>query len=314
MARQTTNTLLMIEPVAFGFNPQTAKDNYFQQFAHSPQSSIQEKALREFNQMIEILEAKGIELIVVKDTPEPHTPDSIFPNNWISFHSDGRVVLYPMFAPNRRLERRLDILKEVEKKGFIISHVHDYSPFEKKGIFLEGTGSMALDRVNRTAYAALSMRTSRKLFYAFCKDFDYMPVCFSAYQTVENKRLPVYHTNVVMCIGDSYAVVCVNAVDDDSERQALIRSLTDNRKAIIPVSEAQMHCFAGNMLQIENREGKTFLVMSDSAFRSLNETQINRLNAYNEIIRIALPTIEKYGGGSVRCMMTEIFLPEKNNV
>jgi hypothetical protein len=309
MTKQTANTLLMIEPVAFGFNPQTADDNYFQQSAHAPQASIQENALREFNQMIEILKNKDVALIVVKDTLEPHTPDSIFPNNWISFHSDGSVVLYPMLAPNRRRERRLDILKRVEKEGFIICRTKDYSPLEKEGIFLEGTGSMALDRVNRTAYAALSQRTSGTLFRTFCNDFGYTPVCFSACQTTGNRRLPVYHTNVMMCIGNSYAVVCLDAVDSEAERRALAGSLTDNRKTVIPISEAQMHCFAGNMLQIENRKGEKFLVMSDTAFRSLTETQINRLSAYNEIIRIAVPTIEKQGGGSVRCMMAEVFLP-----
>jgi hypothetical protein len=313
MSKQTTNTLLMIEPVAFGFNRQTAENNYFQQESNVPQSLIQEKALREFNRMVEILEDEGIDVTVVKDTPEPHTPDSIFPNNWVSFHSSGSIALYPMFAKNRRLERRIDILEKVRKAGFALYDTKDYSPLEENGIFLEGTGSMVLDRMNRKAYAALSMRTFREPFLKFCEDFRYTPVCFHACQTVGNKRMPVYHTNVMMCIGDGYAVVCLEAVDDEAERQLLVRTLTDDRKTIIPISEAQMHRFAGNMLQVENREKKKFLVMSESACQSLHKEQIDKLSACNEIIRIDIPTIEKYGGGSVRCMMAEIFLPRKED-
>jgi hypothetical protein len=311
MEKQTTNTLLMIEPVAFGFNTQTAGNNYFQQADDCPEALIQEEALKEFYRMTDILQNKGIDVMIVKDTLEPHTPDSIFPNNWISFHSNGNMAIYPMFAENRRLERRPDILELIEKEGFIIHAVIDYSSFEKEGLFLEGTGSMVLDRVNKIAYAALSERTNRTLFLKFCEDFHYLPVCFSAYQTVGQERLPIYHTNVMMCIGDQYVVVCLDSIDDETERQTLIRSLTDNRKEIIPISEEQMHRFAGNMLQIENKEGKKFLVLSETAYGSLTENQIERLSTYNEIIRPAIPTIEKQGGGSVRCMMAEIFLQKK---
>jgi hypothetical protein len=312
MKRQTTNALLMIEPVAFGFNLQTAKNNYFQQASDQPAGAVQEEALKEFNRMTNVLNTKGVDVVILKDTREPHTPDSIFPNNWISFHCNGNMALYPMFAENRRMERRAAIWEQIEKEGFSIQNTFDYSPFEKEGKFLEGTGSMILDRVNDKAYAALSERTNRNLFMKFCEDFHYTPYCFSACQTVKTKRLPIYHTNVMMCIGDQYSVVCIDSIDDYTERQSLVRSLEKDRKEIITISEEQMHHFAGNMLQIENKKGQKFLVMSESAYHALNVDQINRLSAYNEIIRISIPAIEKHGGGSVRCMMAEIFLPKIN--
>jgi hypothetical protein len=302
----STSTLLMIEPVAFGFNHQTAGNNFFQQPDNRLALNVQQEALKEFNRMVALLEKEGIDLIIVKDTQEPHTPDSIFPNNWISFHDDGRVALYPMFAENRRLERRLDLLPLLEEKGFTIREVVDYSPFEKEGRFLEGTGSMVLDRKNRVAYAALSERTDKGLFLKFCEDFHFTPCLFTANQTVGGKRLPIYHTNVMMCVGDRYAVVCLDSIDDETERQSVVQSLSDSRKEIIAITEKQMGQFAGNMLQIENRKGEKFLAMSESAFHSLTEQQINQLNAYNKIIRIPVPTIEKQGGGSVRCMILEL--------
>jgi hypothetical protein len=297
----------MIEPVAFGFNEQTAENNYFQQKETMPEAIIQEQALREFNRMADALRSKGIRLIIVKDTQVPHTPDSIFPNNWISFHEGGQVVLYPMYAENRRAERRLDILEYLKEEGFIFNHVTDYTAYENESRFLEGTGSMILDRENRVAYAALSERTNKELFLQFCADFQLMPVCFSANQTVNGKRLAIYHTNVMMCVGDRYAVVCLDSIDDQTEQKRVIDSLLSNRKEIIEISEQQMHRFAGNMLQVENIEGEKFLVMSESASLSLTENQLRRLAAYNEIISVSLPTIEKQGGGSARCMMAEVF-------
>jgi hypothetical protein len=314
MTQQTTSTLLMIEPVAFGFNYQTADNNYFQQEANSPASAVQEKALQEFRQMVALLQDKGLDLIVVRDTPEPHTPDSIFPNNWISFHEDGNVVLYPMFAENRRLERRPDILKQIEKEGFIIQNVVDYSAFEKKNIFLEGTGSMVLDRLNRIAYAALSERTHLALFLQFCEELHFTPCSFFANQTVGTQRLPIYHTNVMMSVGDRYAVVCLDAIDDETERQAVAQSFRDTGKEIIEITEAQMHRFAGNMLQVENREGKKRIVLSETAHRSLTAKQIERLGAFGEIVSIPIPTIEQAGGGSVRCMLAEIFLQKEKTI
>jgi len=304
--KQTTHTILMIEPVAFGFNQETAVNNYFQQKGDSGEEDIQKRALAEFNGMVEKLRAKGMNILVVKDTHEPHTPDSIFPNNWISFHADGRVALYPMYAKNRRAERRSDILNLVVDNGFKISDIVDYTDSEKQNLFLEGTGSMILDRVNKIAYAAISERTDKNLFLRFCKDFDYKSVYFTANQTVEQKRLPIYHTNVMMCLADRYAVICMDTIDKIEERKMMEESLMQSRKEIIVISEEQMQHFAGNMLQVEDIEGKHFLVMSQSAFNSLTEKQIQQLTVYNELIVVAIPTIEKYGGGSVRCMMAEI--------
>jgi hypothetical protein len=307
IVKQTTNTILMIEPVSFGFNDQTAVNNYFQQKDGSSDSDIQSRALAEFNLMVEMLRTKGLIIIVVQDTSEPHTPDSIFPNNWISFHQDGRVALYPMYAENRRAERRNDILQLFVDKGFEILEIADYTVFEKQNRFLEGTGSMIFDHMNKIAYAALSERTDKKLFLQFCNDFDFKPVYFLANQTADGKRRPIYHTNVMMCVGDQYSVVCPDAIDNVDERHKVMNSLVESGKEIIEISEEQMHHFAGNMLQVENKGGTRFLVMSQSAFDTLTARQMERLNTYNEIIAVAIPTIERYGGGSVRCMMAEVF-------
>ncbi len=307
MKSHITNTLLMVEPVAFGFNPETAVNNYFQQQDKMPGAEIQRLALAEFSAMVKQLQDKGIHVIVVKDTSEAHTPDSIFPNNWISFHKNGRIVIYPMFAENRRKERRREIIQFVVDHGYRISKETDYSIFEKNNRFLEGTGSMILDRGNKIAYAALSERTDKPLFLQFCNDLGYRAICFSANQTVEGRRLPVYHTNVMLCVADKYAVICLDSIDDAGERKYVTESLRKTEKEIVEISEKQMHCFAGNMLQVQNQEGRLFLVMSESAFGSLNNDQITKLKSYNELIVVAVPTIEKYGGGSVRCMMAEVF-------
>lgn len=307
MKSPITNTLLMVEPVAFGFNPETAVNNYFQQQDKMSAAEIQRLALAEFSAMVKQLQDKGIHVIVVKDTSEPHTPDSIFPNNWISFHENGRIVIYPMFAENRRKERRREIIQFIVDQGYRISKEADYSVFEKNNRFLEGTGSMVLDRENKIAYAALSERTDKALLLQFCNDFGYRAICFSANQTVEGQRLPVYHTNVMLCVADKYAVICLDSIDDARERKYVTESLRKTGKEIVEISEKQMHCFAGNMLQVQNQEGRMFLVMSETAFGSLNNDQMTKLKSYNELIVVAVPTIEKYGGGSVRCMMAEVF-------
>ncbi len=311
MEKQAANTLLMIEPIAFGFNEETAKNNYFQQKEDKAAQSIQELALKEFNSMSAKLRENGIKVIVVQDTKEPHTPDSIFPNNWVSFHADGRVVLYPMYARNRRFERRQDILDTIQKEGLIINQLIDYSSSENNNQFLEGTGSMILDRTNRIAYAALSERTDKELFFRFCKDMVYKPVAFYANQTVNGKRLPIYHTNVMMCVADRYAIVCLDTIDDEKEREEVVKSFESTEKEIIEISETQMYQFAGNMLQVENQKGEPFLVMSKSAYKSLNPAQIRRIESYNKILSMSIPTIEKEGGGSARCMLAEVFLPNK---
>jgi hypothetical protein len=307
MLKQTTNTLLMIEPLAFGFNAQTAVNNYFQQKTEVSQSAIQELALAEFNAMVKQLRTNGMDVLVVKDTLDPHTPDSIFPNNWVSFHEDGRVALYPMFAENRRNERRDAVLRVIENKKHPITGVMDYSPFELQHLFLEGTGSLILDHVNKIAYAALSERTDKSLLLQFCHDFGYSAVHFIANQTVDGNRLPIYHTNVMMCVADQYAVICLDSIDHAEERSAVVASLGKTGKEIIAIAEDQMHHFACNMLQVENNAGKQFLVMSQTAYNSLIQEQIDRLSSYNDFIVVAIPTIERVGGGSARCMMAEVF-------
>ena len=304
-------SILMIEPIAFGFNAQTATNNYFQQNDNSAEEEIQKKALQEFSAMVEKLRAKKIDVIVVKDTLQPHTPDSIFPNNWVSFHENGSVVLYPMFAENRRLERREDILNHLQSIGFQVNNIVDFSKAEEENIFLEGTGSMILDRKNRIAYAALSQRTDKNLFEKFCEKMDFSPCAFSSYQSVNYERLPIYHTNVMMCDADNYAVICLDTVDDLQEKLLLADRLIGSGKEIVKISEEQMHFFAGNMLQVENTDGKKFLVMSQTAYNSLEKSQLDVLESFNEIIAVEIPTIEKYGGGSARCMMAEVFLPKK---
>jgi hypothetical protein len=304
---QTTNTILMIEPVAFGFNQQTAVNNYFQQADSLKKSDIQKFALSEFTDMVEILRANGINVLVVKDTLQPHTPDSIFPNNWISFHEGGQAVLYPMFAENRRKERRRDIIQLIEDQGTVLNNVDDFTFWEEQNLFLEGTGSMVLDRVNKIAYAALSERTDKSVFLQFCSVFDYKPLYFIANMTVGEKRLPIYHTNIMMTVADKYALICTDSIDNTQELEMVFESLSKSGKEIIPISRHQMHCFAGNMLQVENTDGKLYLIMSTTAYDSLSELQIEILKSYNELIAVSIPTIEKVGGGSVRCMMAEVF-------
>lgn len=306
---QSTNTILMIEPIAFGFNAQTAVNNYFQ--VNDESKETQSEALKEFNTFVEKLRSKGATIITVKDTLEPHTPDSIFPNNWISFHEDGTVCLYAMFAENRRLERRNDILELLRNEGFHISNVKDHSVHETENKFIEGTGSMILDRVNKIAYGAISQRLDEDIFKKWCTEFGYQPIVFHSFQSVDGKRLPIYHTNVMMCVGSDYAVICLDSIDNEEERAFVVRTLTESHKEIIDITEEQVHSFVGNMLEIRNDKGKRFLVMSECAYRGLTPTQIQTIYAHiDEIIYSDLHVIEQNGGGSARCMMAEVFLPK----
>lgn len=302
-----TSTVLMIEPIAFGYNAETAVNNYFQQESEMSGNETQRLALAEFQFMVEILRANGIHVIVVKDNPYPHTPDSIFPNNWISFHLNNHVIFYPMFAENRRLERRMDILLEIESqlgRKFLYT---DYSINELSDIFLEGTGSIVPDRKNRIAYAGISPRTDKNLFLKFCAEQDFRPVYFHATQTVDGVQLPIYHTNVMMCVADKYAVICLNTIQDDSERNMVVAELQNSGKEIVEISVEQMNSFAGNMLQLKNENEEKFLIMSQSAYDSLEKNQIEKLESFNKLLVIPVPTIEKNGGGSVRCMIAEVF-------
>ncbi|QBA21893.1 amidinotransferase [Chryseobacterium indologenes] len=306
---QTTDTVLMIEPIAFGYNAETAKNNYFQ--VEQTGSDIQSKALAEFNTFVGKLREKGINVITIKDTLDPHTPDSIFPNNWVSFHKDGKVVLYPMFASNRRVERREDIIQSIKDQGFEVAEIDDWSFSETQGHFLEGTGSMIFDHDNKIAYGSVSLRLDEKLFREFCTKYGFTPVVFHSFQTVGAERLPIYHTNVMMCVADKFVVICLDCIDDELEREKVVETIKGSGKEIIEISEEQMQQFAGNMLQVQNKEGKKFLVMSQTAYQSLTPEQVAAIEKYCEIIYSDLNTIEVNGGGSARCMLAEVFLPKK---
>lgn len=309
--QQTTHTILMIRPVSFRMNEQTAVNNYYQKKSEEPFSNnINQQAQQEFDVFVTKLKDVGVNVVVIEDTQEPNTPDALFPNNWISFHENGEVVLYPMFAENRRLERREDVLKLIKEKGFTIKNVVDYTEKETENCFLEGTGSMILDRANRKAYCALSPRADKELFVEFCDNFGFFPVVFTANQTVNNKREAIYHTNVMMCIAETFAVICLDAIDDKKEQQEVVEQLKLDGKEIITISEAQVNQFAGNMLQVQGANKERFLVMSLSAYNSLSKIQIKQIEKHCKIIHSDLPTIETYGGGSARCMMAEVFLPK----
>jgi hypothetical protein len=308
--KQTTNSILMIRPVAFRMNEQTAVNNYYQKVLDGLlPATVNTKAQKEFDAFVEKLTAVGVDVTVVDDTLNPDTPDSIFPNNWISFHENGDVALYPMFAENRRHERREEILDLLEEKGFVIHNIIDYTSAEEDGFFLEGTGSLLLDRVNAKAYCALSPRADEELFIEFCEDFDYAPVIFEAFQTVDSERKLIYHTNVMMCLGETFAVICADCIDDKKERKMVLDNLKENGKEIILITEAQVNNFAGNMLEVRGANDKIYLVMSAAAHQSLTPKQIEQLEKHAEILSSSLDTIEACGGGSARCMMAEIFLP-----
>ncbi|RAR47187.1 citrulline utilization hydrolase CtlX [Flavobacterium lacus] len=309
---QTTNSILMIRPVAFRMNEQTAVNNYYQKVLdNTTPATVNAKAQQEFDVFVEKLQKVGVNVIVVDDTLDPDTPDSIFPNNWISFHENGDVTLYPMFAENRRAERREDILDILEDNGFVINEIMDYTSAEEDGFFLEGTGSIVLDRDNSKAYCALSPRADEELFIEFCEDFDVAPVIFEAYQTVNGERKHMYHTNVMMCIAETFAVICADCIDDKQERKMVLDNLKADGKDIILVTEDQVNNFAGNMLQVKGKDDKRYLVMSNSAYQSLTKAQIHKIEQHCEILHANLDTIEACGGGSARCMMAEIFLPIK---
>lgn len=309
---QITDTILMIRPVNFRMNEQTAVNNYYQKVIDgvTPETLLQ-NAQDEFDNFVKKLEAVGIQVIVVDDVKETDTPDAHFPNNWISFHQSGKVALYPMFAENRRTERREDILDTLESKGFSITDVIDYSSAEEENIFLEGTGSLLLDRVHRKAYCALSPRADEELLIEFCEDFEYTPVIFTANQTVEGKRLPIYHTNVMMCLGEEFSVICLDSIDDKKERKNVIKHLKEDGKEIINITENQVVHFAGNMLELKGTNDTPYLVMSGAAHQSLTEAQIGQIEKHATILSSSLDIIEACGGGSARCMMAEVFLPKK---
>jgi hypothetical protein len=303
---------MMIRPIAFNYNVQTAINNHYQKIVDPNNNSdqINSNAQAEFDNLVLKLRSIGINVIVFQDDDKFDTPDSVFPNNWISFHSNGDLALFPMFAINRRQERREDVIGWVEKHDYLINNIIDYSSAEESSIFLEGTGSVVLDRVNRKAYCAVSERSNEDLLIEFCEDFEYTPVIFNAYQTVKDKRNLIYHTNVMMCVADDFVVICLDCIDDKKERKSVISHLLNDGKEIIEISENQVDSFAGNMLQLIDRNNKPVLVMSESAYNALTDLQKTSINKYAKIVFSPLNTIEAYGGGSARCMMAEVFLPK----
>jgi len=293
----------MIRPVNFAFNSETAANNAFQ--VKGDAANVQSKALEEFDRFVSLLKRNDVDVTVVEDSPQPYTPDSVFPNNWISFHSNGTIVLYPMYAPNRRAERKEHVLEKIAEHFKIATKI-DLTFFEDEGIFLEGTGSMVLDRDNRIAYACLSPRTDKKVLQAFCEKMNYEAAVFTA---VDNNGQLIYHTNVMMCVADKYVVICVDSIPEMEEKKHLIDIIEKTGKEVIDISYDQLNHFAGNMLQIENKKGEKLLVMSTQAYQSLSNEQIEKLSSYNQVIHSSLITIETNGGGSARCMMAEIHLP-----
>ena len=301
---------MMIKPVSFRYNEQTAESNFYQKSINNlTPEQVQENALNEFNVFVKKLENLRVNVFVIEDIESTDTPDSIFPNNWISTHSDGSIFMYPMFARNRRTERRSDIIEYLQNNFAVKNVFNNTSFYENNNLFLEGTGSMVLDRENKIAYASISQRTNKKLLEKWCRKMNYYPISFSSNQIIGDKKEPIYHTNVMMCVAEKYVVICLNTIDNEIEREMIVNSFKESGKEIIEISEEQTYRFAGNMLQVMG--DRPYLIMSTSAYESLTETQIDALEKYNPIIYSSLDTIEACGGGSVRCMMAEIFLPLK---
>ena len=296
----------MIRPASFGYNEETAVNNVYQQkTGNTDNAIIHQQALNEFDAFAKKLSDAGVDVIIVPDTPEPPKPDALFPNNWISFHDDGTVVLYPMYASNRRKERRISILENLKNEyGFVINKLIDLTQNELQTKFLEGTGSLVLDRVNKIAYASVSVRTTPELVYDFCRQFNYKPILFNAVA----KGVSVYHTNVLLSVCDRFAVICLDYILSKHEKEELLRTIKQTQKEVLIITEKQASSFAGNMLELKSEKGESLLVMSTAAYISLDHEQISFLSKHCKIIHSQLNTIEKYGGGSARCMVAEIFL------
>ena len=305
---QTTSEILMVRPAGFSFNEQTALSNAFQnKIINGNNEKLSKQAFDEFDLFTEKLRTKGIGVTVINDTIEPKKPDAVFPNNWISFHADGTVILYPMYAPNRRYERRGDVIDEL-KKTFSVNNIIDLSFYENENRFLEGTGSVVFDHQNRLAYACISPRTDKDLLIELCKRLDYKPVYFHAYDA---NGIEIYHTNVLMCIAEDFVTICLEAILDKAEREMVIESFSKTGHEIIDINFEQMNHFTGNMLALKNKQNRKLLALSRSAFDSLNDDQKRLIDNYCEMIPLDIKTIETVGGGSARCMIAEIFLPKK---
>ena len=301
----SASTILMIRPAAFGYNEQTAANNFFQNQPSVPMETLQQKVLEEFDNMAQQLVEQDIEVLVIEDTPDPPKPDAIFPNNWFCTLPSGILAVFPMYAANRRLEKRDDILQWLTE-NYKVTGVEDWSEYEVEGRFLEGTGSMVIDHDNNMIYACRSERTDSSVLEKFASNHGYNAIAFSA---TDSNGQPIYHTNVMMCIGEQFAVVCADAIKDETERIAVTQLLESTRREIIRISLEQLHSFAGNMLQVQNMRGQPFVIMSASAWNSLDDAQSAKLKSFAKPLVIDIPTIEQVEGGSVRCMMAEIFLP-----
>lgn len=306
---QISSHILMVRPAHFGFNPQTAESNAFQINDRAlSKSEIEQQAIVEFDEFVKRLRAVGVDIIVVQDTSDPVKTDAIFPNNWVTFHPGGQVVTYPMESPIRRLERREDIIELIGQRFLIKERIHLESA-EQEEKFLEGTGSMILDRHAKIIYACRSTRTNEDLVFKFADLAEYRAIFFNA---TDEDGQAIYHTNVMMAIGETFVVICLDTIQDKEEKQILLDTFAETGKDIIEISLEQMMAFAGNMLQVRNEEGQSYLVMSEQAFQSLSEGQINQIKKHTKILYSPLNTIETYGGGSARCMMAEVFLPKRN--
>ena len=305
---QSTCHILMVRPATFRKNEETAGNNHYQQDAQI--DDVHQAALDEFDGMVDDLRGRGVNVMVVEDDPTTDTPDALFPNNWVSFHADGRVGLYPMFAPNRRLERREDILHDlVHVNGFDMDEIVDFTEFEGHDAFLEGTGSMVLDRVHGKAYAALSPRTDRDAFAHWCESMDLEGVIFEANQTVGEARMPIYHTNVMMAVGTGWAAVCFDSIDHPEDRALVLESLQEDGLTVVDLTEDQINRFAGNMLEVATDQGDKLIVMSSRAYDALTDDQRDTLENFGTLVHNNLHHIETCGGGSARCMMAEVHLP-----
>lgn len=308
--RQMTDSVLMIPPRGIRSNPETAIDNRFQRdFGTDAPSNLSQQALQEFADLTEQLQAAGVQVVVPDVSDDRDTPDAVFPNNWISFHEDGRVVLYPMRAANRRLERRPEVLGHIRLARFAIREVVDFSSWESEGIFLEGTGSLVIDRVNRQAYAGLSPRTIEEGVRRWCRAFDYEPIVFQAQHTVDGAAHPIYHTNVMMAVGETLAVVCLESITESTQRARVADQLAASGRELIEIDLAQMDRFAGNILQLQAGDGAPLTLISQTAFESLRASQRHALSRGSRLMIADVAAIESCGGGSVRCMIAEIFLP-----
>ena len=309
--KQITNNLIMIRPKHFNFNIETAENNHFQKKDERlSNEKILKKATSEFDKMVLQLLKNKIDVTVFDDKKEIITTDSVFPNNWISFHQNGLVFIYPMFSENRRKEKRKDILEKLDNE-YEIKKIIDFSSYEMDSVFLEGTGSMILDRQNRICYASLSERTNKIAIKKFCEKALYTPIIFKSYQKINDDKSLIYHTNVMMCVAEEYVLICLDSVHSEDDKNNIISTIKNTQKEIIEISEKQCNSFAGNMLQVTNKINEKFLIMSSSAYNSLEKEQRIKLLKYNKIIHSDLSLIEKLGGGSARCMIAENFLQKK---